>query len=41
MGPIMLVTCYTKNQYIIVTIDYTTKWVEVKTLHDNTWNIVH
>jgi hypothetical protein len=36
MGPIKTVARYTKNQYIIVIIDYTTKWVEAKTLHDNT-----
>jgi hypothetical protein len=32
MGPIKPTTCYTRNQCIIVVIDYTTKWVEVKAL---------
>ncbi len=34
--PVKLTTRYIRNQYIIITIDYTTKWVEVKALHDNT-----
>jgi hypothetical protein len=32
MGPIKLAVRYTGNQYIIITIDYTTKWVEAKAL---------
>jgi len=36
MGPIKPTTNITNNQYIIVAIDYTTKWMEVKALKDNT-----
>ncbi len=35
MGFIKLVIRYIENQYIIITTNYTTKWVEVKTLCDN------
>jgi hypothetical protein len=36
MGPVKSATRYIGNQYAIVAIDYTTKWVEAKTLCDNT-----
>jgi hypothetical protein len=36
IGPIKPMARYTDNQYIIVTIDYTTKWVEIKALKNNT-----
>ncbi len=36
MGLIKLTTRYTRNQYIIIAIDYTNKWVETKALCGNT-----
>jgi hypothetical protein len=38
MGPINPPTHYIGNQYILITTDYTTKKVEVKTLCNNTTN---
>ncbi len=35
MGPIKPAAKSTRNQYILVAIDYTIKWVEMKTWRDN------
>jgi hypothetical protein len=35
MGIVKLTSRYTRNQYIIVAINYTTKWLEVKALCSN------
>ncbi len=36
IGPIKLASRYSNNLYILITIDYATKWVEAKALHNNT-----
>jgi hypothetical protein len=35
MGPIKPVRRYTRNKYILISIDYATKWVEARTLRIN------
>ncbi len=35
MGPVKSAVRYIGNQYIIIVINYITKWVEVKALCDN------
>ena len=36
IGPFTLVATHTGNKYILVAMDYCTKWVEAKALRDNT-----
>jgi hypothetical protein len=35
VGPIKLTRRYTRKKYILIAIDYVTKWVEVRTLKIN------
>jgi hypothetical protein len=43
IGLVKLVGKLSGNQYILVAIDYATKWVEAQTLHTNTatWKLKH
>jgi hypothetical protein len=36
MGPIKTIAKTTSNQYIIIPLNYTTKWVKARALRDNT-----